>query len=284
MSQSLPTGYVIAWTSPATVAVNTLRAALTAAARDPQLYAPDLKPLSRLARATQHLTHNTTNTPSSNTHNTPDRKLARPVNPRARQITTETEQAGELAYARETIVKLDDVNNITTTDPRWQRAALDAAQHADNTRTANDVTRIIQRIVDTAGSDLIAVRPQGGCYFVPLAQAALLESLNTLLTGIGGTLTRFAVTIGHGSDESISNTVAEYLLRQIAELNQSIDTLTDESSAAVKARRVLEVGRLRTKLDNYATLLGAMKDRVNGALAATDKRLAPTPTPETTTP
>lgn len=258
-------GYVIAWTCPAMVPVDTLRAALRAGNLPADL-APDLPAVSVLARTAHRMARDHSNTNGDNT-------LSRRVNTTTRQLTRETSAGDRLDYTRETRLSLDAAKNVTADDATWQHETTRAQSEATTTRTANDVTRLIQRLIESRASDLIPIRAQGGAYFVPQADQALIDTVDKLLAAIGGSLTQFACTLGHGTQESVAETVAQYMMAQIRELNEAIADVSATSRSDVKARRIADIGRLRSKLSRYGTLLGAVGSRVSDAITATDATL-----------
>jgi hypothetical protein len=118
----------------------------------------------------------------------------------------------------------------------------------------------------------VPVREQGGTYFVP-ANHDVVARLRLLLEGIGGRLNTFAVTLGHGTDDSIADTLADYLLGQIKELKDSVSDLTPDARADVRQRRMQRAGELRQRLDSYKTLLAASAERVSNELERVDAQL-----------
>lgn len=254
-----PVGFIVSWSVPATVQLSDLRNGIISAGLDPDM-APDLRPASRVARATAFVAKTTS---SKDT-----KKLARPVAHTTRQITREDhDPSGTLSYTREAAIDFDDISNtLSTDDPTLRQAVKDADALVIDTRTASDVTRILQRVVSGAGSDLIPVRDQGGAYFIPSGQG-VIGQLDTIVTEVGGTLSRFACTIGHGSDESIATTITDYMLKQIGELREAIDELNEKGIRSdVKSRRLTRVAELRERIGAYATLVGAQADKLNETL------------------
>ncbi|HTJ62120.1 MAG TPA: hypothetical protein VL333_13095 [Candidatus Saccharimonadales bacterium] len=261
-----PVGFIVSWSVPATVKLNDLRNGIIAAGLDPDL-APDLRPASRVARSASYI--------AKTTSAKDVKKLARPVAHTTRQITREDHAAsGSLTYTREAAIDFDDIaNRLTTDDPALRQAVADADQLVIETRTASDVTRILQRVVSGAGSDLIPVRDQGGAYFIPSGQG-VIGQMASILDEIGGSLSRFACTIGHGSDESIANTITDYMLKQIGELKEAIDELNEKGIRSdVKSRRLTRVAELRERVGAYATLVGAQAAKLTEAIDTAEATL-----------
>lgn len=253
-----PIGFIVSWHVPAIVKLADLRQGLVNAHLDASELAPDLQPRSLVSRSAALI---------AKTRSSKDvKRLARPVAPKARQITRE-EHGGfdTLSYTRETGIQYDDTaNRLTCDDPTVDVDAT--AREIDETRTASDVTRVMQRIVDGAGSDLIPVREQGGAYFIP-AGSGVIGQMDTVLQAIGGNLSRFACTIGHGSEASVANVITDYMLKQIGELKQAVEELNETGIRAdVKSRRLTRVAELRERIYAYRTLIGAQEQTLATAL------------------
>jgi hypothetical protein len=254
-----PIGFIISWSVPAVVAVGDLRNGITQAGLDPLDLAPDLRPASLVARSASFIARTTSGKDQ--------KKLARKLDHMTRQITREDATPGSLTYTREAGIAYDDATGKLATDDPTIGATLDqTAQHILDTRTASDVTRIVQRIVEGAGSDLIPVREQGGAYFVPQG-AGIIPRIRIVLEAIGGGLTMFACTLGHGSEASVANTITDYMLKQIAELQQSVEELNEKGIRAdVKSRRLTRVAELRERVGAYAALVTTQGSKLTEAI------------------
>lgn len=261
-----PAGYIISWKVPTIVDLKALRTGLEQAGLDPEELAPDLKPAALVARTAGFIAKLTSDD---------DRKrLSRPVAHGVRQITAEEHVDDDLTYTKEASLKLAaDGITLECDDPKFAEMVPSSSSTVATTRTASDVTRIVQRVVESVGSDLIPVREQGGAYFIPNGNK-VIEQIASLLTGIGGSLSTFACTIGHGSEESIANVITDYLLKQIAELKDSIEQLNEEGIRAdVKSRRLTRVAELRERVAAYASLLGTQSTMLNATIAAAEASL-----------
>jgi glycosyltransferase A (GT-A) superfamily protein (DUF2064 family) len=272
-----PAGYIVSWRVPAVVELSQLRAGLVAAGLDPDM-APDLTPASLVARTSSFIAKLTSIKDS--------KKLARPLSHMARQLTREDAIADRLTYTREAAIQYDDQHCVLTSDEPQIAAMLpESAKTVTATRTASDVTRIVQRVVSESGSDLIPVREQGGAYFIPQGHG-IIARVSTLLQAIGGELSTFACTIGHGSDASIANTITDYMLKQIDELKTSIDELNEAGIRAdVKSRRLSRVAELRERIGAYAALVSTQGSKLTQALDVAEAtllaKLGPQSAPET---
>jgi hypothetical protein len=282
-----PAGFIVSWKVPASVSLDGLRSGITSAGFDAYDMAPDLPHVSLVSRAAAYIAK-VTSDPNT-------RKLARKVSHMTRQITRETaDHADGLAYTKEAAIRFDDVTGTLVSDEPSIAAMLpETAAHVFNTRTANDITRIVQRIVNEAGSDLIPVREQGGAYFIPLGHN-VISKIATMLSAIGGEMSTFACTIGHGheaskaAEQSVANVITDYLLKQIGDLRKSVDELNETGIRSdVKSRRLTRVAELRERIGAYASLISAQSGKLNDALASAEvallaKLTAPTHEPEAT--
>lgn len=259
-----PAGFIVSWHVPATVELSALRESLKQAGLDPDL-APDLKPAALMARTAGFIAKLTSDDVS--------KKLSRPSGHGARQITREEAHGDDLAYTKEASVSLDANGLVTCDDPTIAQMLPSSTSTVYSTRTASDVTRIVQKVVESVGSDLIPVREQGGAYFIPSGNA-VINQVGSLLEGIGGSLSTFACTIGHGSDASIANVIADYMLKQIGDLKTSIDDLNEAGIRSdVKSRRLSRVAELRERLGAYSTLISTQGERLSTALNVAEATL-----------
>lgn len=268
---STPAGHIVAWKVPSCVPVASLEAAMTTASIPLDLLG-DLQPRHALARAMRDVVKSQPRLA---------RRLPKDDLGHLRvQLTTEFLKDAGLEYKREAVITLMDTGNVAVGD--FDGTSADAAKLAGEVdtllgehmaqRLTSDLTRLVQRIVDAAGADLVPVREQGGAYFVP-ANHDLVARLRLLLEGIGGRLNTFAVTLGHGTDDSIADTLADYLLGQIKELKESVSELGPDTRADVRNRRMARAGELRQRLDSYRVLLSASADRVGTELERVDTQL-----------
>lgn len=268
MSNAL-VGFIISWRVPQIVPLGDLRAGIINAGLDPLDLAPDLRVASLVSRSAGFVAKQQTTKDQ--------RRLARPVSHLERQITVEEldPKAQTLQYTKEASVGYDEnAKRLTSDDPALDAQLVQVAKDITATRTASDVTRVIQRIVEAAGSDLIPVRAQGGAYFVPTGHD-VIGQVNKVLTQIGGDLKTFACTVGHGTDESVSQTIEEYLISQIEELQEAVNELADGKPVRsdVKNRRLTRVAELKDKIGNYAALLTTGTDKLNAELMRAEETL-----------
>lgn len=263
---SAPVGFIVSWKVPKVIPLSDLRDGLRAAGLDPLDLAPDLRPASIVARSAGFVARLNTTKDA--------RRLARPVAHMSRQITREETVLDRLAYTREASITYDEpTGKLMSDDAALQQMLPSVASEVYDTRTASDVTRIIQQIVETAGSDLIPVREQGGAYFIPSGNH-IITKIDSVLKKIGGELSTFACTLGHGTDESVSLTITDYLVKQIEELQESVDLLNEKGLRSdVKNRRLSRVAELKEKISVYASLISTGTEKLNAELARAESTL-----------
>jgi hypothetical protein len=260
-----PVGYIISWHVPQVVELQALRTALTQAGLDPDL-APDLKPAALVARTAGFIAKLTSN-------QTDTKRLSRPVGHAARQITREEVVNDTLAYAKEAALTLDQNGAVACDDPTIAQMVPSSSSEVWRTRTASDVTRIVQKVVESVGSDLIPVREQGGAYFVPDGHR-VIGQIGSLLQSIGGSLSTFACMLGHGTDLSVASVITDYMLKQIGELKTAIDELNEKGIRSdVKSRRLTRVAELRERIGAYAALIGTQEQKLTDALNVAEATL-----------
>lgn len=258
-------GHIITWQSPTSVTLGALRDGLAAAGIDTKL-ARDLSDYSKLARTARGLARGTHGADSQ-------KRIARPIDgKRARQLTREQKENDGLRYNREAVLELSDAGTLRVDAPELVDAAVAEFAAVKERRSASDVTRLVKRIVEHAGTDLMPLREQGGVYFVPSGHV-VVDQLAKLLGAIGGSLRKFACTMGDGSEASIAAVVSEYLVSEINALRESVAELDSDARNDVKTRRMERLGELRAKMAAYADLLSTGASTVQSALDAADKMI-----------
>jgi hypothetical protein len=257
-------GQIVTWRVPSQVSVDQLRAALTAANLEQDL-AGDLHPQHVLSRALRDMKAGRVIA-----------KLQRVDDDHVRfQLTRQHIDDAGASYEREALVTLDLRTSYVTADDAAiaEQARALVAEHTAK-RLTNDVSRLIQRVYDTHRADLIAIREQGGAYFVPDTHKALVDATRTLLASIGGKLQSFAVRLGCADTaESVAGALADHLSAMVTELRESCAALTTDSRADVINRRTGRIAELRRRLDCYHGLLGAYTGTISAAIADTERDL-----------
>lgn len=257
----LPLGEIIAWQSAGTSHTD-LVAALKAAGLDEKL-ARDLLPRHAFSRACRKLS---------------DERIIRVVGEDKDsiqfQFTRESKVGHEYQYNLEAMLKLWKADgDISGSHAGLCVEARDAFNAAMAARTASDVSTIVQRVL-TNESDLFAIRPQGGCYFVPQRASYLIDKCQQFLGGIGGTMVRFAVSQGNPETErSVKVSIAAGLQAMIEEHQADVDAFGVDTRPDTIKRAAEKIRTSRFKVDAYAALLGEAKEKLESSLKAAAAKL-----------
>lgn len=238
-------GVIVSWKAPTEVSFHNLRDAITNAGLDASL-ARDMLPRHAFSRAATEMSEARI---IKKVEESKDRLVF--------QFTKEYLHSGEWQYAKEAVLSL----NKKTGDVFSQDYTL--ANHAQllvhkhiMRRTAADVSRIVQKVFEKYGGDLVPLRDQGGVYFVPDSCAWLVQAVESLLLAIGGGLRKFQLHGGDDStDASVANAMADHVLALVKDFRDSCESITKESDQEVVVRRLNGLKDLRAKLTAYSTLL-----------------------------
>jgi hypothetical protein len=187
------------------------------------------------------------------------------------QFTRETQAGGELHYNKEAVVYLNTSSGVVTcADPTIQRNAQQLVDNHRAVREPADITRLIQKVFDVAGGDLIPVRQQGGCYFVPQSNMHLLENIRKLLDEIHGKLCEWEVSgKSEATRETVAANVSDHMFALIDELKEKCEGITVKTREDVLARRFQDIATLSAKLEANRTLMTDFVELIEQELVAT---------------
>ncbi len=256
-------GEVIAWACPGlSVSHAALIAALDAAELDPGV-ARELAPRHAFARACRVLS---------------DRRIIRPVSEDAAtirfQFTQETREGDRFEYTLETMLTLDKQTGAVTCElPGLATLAREELDRCIAARTGSDVTRVVQKLFERQ-ADLFAVRPGGGCYFVPQRHAAFVDKIQDLLNRVGGRLLRFPVPAGTTEgDRSVTAAVADGLAAVVAEHRAAVAQFGNDTRSDTLERVADRIRSTRFKVQVYAEYLAGEKATLDRALETASDEL-----------
>ena len=287
MSPATAAGFIVSWSVPSVVPLADLRRGIEACGLDGKYYAPDLKPASLVSRAGGKVAK------ASSDRGT--RGLSRKIDlPTDRQITLEAVSRDGLSYRKLVRLGYDHGRHVLTADTLAAGGSLKTLQQEiTETRKAGDVTRVLQRITEDHGRDLIPIRDGGGAYFIPAAHY-LIGYLRTVVEAVGGSTFEFACTIGHHAGKggavatpaspsttdrtgvSVANVITDYMLKQIGELGAAVAELGEDGKhirSDVRRNRLTRVAELKDRLAAYSTLIEAQGARVQTALEQAESAL-----------
>jgi hypothetical protein len=249
-------GEVISWTCSG-VAVT--HAALVAALKDASLdenVARELAPRHAFTRACKKLS---------------DQRIIRQVGEDESvlrfQFTHESRAGDKFEYELETMLTLDKRTGRVTCDlPGLATLAQEQLDRAIDARTGSDVTRIIQKLFEKH-ADLFAIRPQGGCYFVPQRHGEFVNKVQLFLGRINGQLLRFPIQAGTSEgNRSVKEAVASGLAALIAEHRQAIESFGADTRDDTLTRAADRIRRTQFKISAYAEYLSEEKSRLDREL------------------
>ena len=282
MSTSLEAGHIISWTSPKDpIKLTDLRSALSRAGFSEAL-AKELAARNAFSRAAKELSQERI-----------IRRAEEGEDELKFQFTREFLQAGQFAYEKEFDLYLNkDTGRIRCENTHMEQVAQELVDSHKATRMSADVTRLIQKIFDNGGGDLVPVRQQGGCYFVPAGHVGILGGIRVLLKDIGGTLSEWEISAkSEQTQVTIQENMYGYMLGLVDKFKSSCQSISENTSSKVLERRLEEVHDLRTKLLSHAPLLRGLAEEVNAAIneselemigAASGQALPPPPATEET--
>lgn len=192
------------------------------------------------------------------------------------QFTKEYLDSGEWRYHKEATLRLcKSSGDVTSYDDYTlaHHAAQLVSKHI-GLRTAADVSRIVQKTVDSHGGDLVPLREQGGVYFVPEHHSSLVDSIATFLAACGGKCTRFVLHGGDANtDASIAEAMAAHITSLVNDFRSTCEAISKETDVEMLLRRCDAVKGLRAKLTAYASLLDVHASTLSAEVDAAEMLL-----------
>jgi hypothetical protein len=127
---------------------------------------------------------------------------------------------------------------------------------------------VIQKLFDRH-ADLFAIRPQGGCYFVPGRFAGFVDRVQSMLGRLNGQILRFPVPAGTAEgDRSVKESVAAGLAAVIDEHRRAVSQFGEDTREDTLKRAADKIRASQFKLSAYAEYLLDEKGKLDRALAA----------------
>jgi len=190
------------------------------------------------------------------------------------QFTAEHREGDKFEYQLETMLTLDKRTGTVACDlPGLATLAQEHLDRAIDARTGSDVTRIIQKLFERH-ADLFAIRPQGGCYFVPVRHGGFVDKVQNFLSRINGQLLRFPIQAGTAEgDRSVKEAVAAGLAALIAEHRQAIESFGTDTRDDTLTRAADKIRKTQFKIAAYAEYLNEEKSRLDRELLAARQEL-----------
>src|SRR4051812_38369879 len=190
------------------------------------------------------------------------------------QFTQESRKEDKFEYTLETLLVLDKESGKVSCE--LAGLATLAQEHLDAAivaRTGGDVTRIVQKLFDRQ-ADLFAIRPAGGCYFVPAMHASFTDKVQLLLGKLNGQLLRFPVPAGTSEgDRSVKEAVACGLAAMIEEHRSAIALFGEDTRDSTLERAAERIRVTRHKIAAYSEYLSGERDRLEKELTMASSEL-----------
>jgi hypothetical protein len=191
----------------------------------------------------------------------------------------ESSGEAEIRYAKEHLITLDkSTGKVSCSDAALQRAAQAELDKAIETRTASDITRLVQKSFESQ-ADLWPIRDQGGAYMVPDAHAGFTTKISDFLTRLGGWIRRLPIPSGtpHG-DAAVQTIAFEGMDSLIAEYEAAVADFGTSTRASTLEAAADRIKVSRVKVEAYAHMLGEKRgelmNHLDEAAAALKARVA----------
>ncbi|MFO0881290.1 MAG: DUF6744 family protein [Gemmataceae bacterium] len=183
------------------------------------------------------------------------------------QFTQESRREDKYEYTMETLLVLDkESGKVTCELAGLATLAQEKLDEAIVARTGGDVTRIVQKLFDRQ-ADLFAIRPQGGCYFVPVMHTVFIDKIQCFLGKLNGQLLRFPVPAGTSEgDRSVKEAVTSGLAAMIEEHRAAIALFGEDTRESTLERAAERIRVTRHKLSAYAEYLADERAKLEAQL------------------
>jgi hypothetical protein len=190
------------------------------------------------------------------------------------QFTQECRTGDRFEYTLETLLVLDKSSGKVSCElPGLASLAQERLDEAIVARTGGDVTRIVQRLFERR-ADLFAIRPKGGCSFVPIAHAGFVDGVQRFLGRINGRLLHFPVPAGTSEgDRSVKEAVASGLAAMIEEHRSAVACFGEDTGADTLERAAERIRLTRHKVSAYAEYLAGERSRLEKELVLASSEL-----------
>lgn len=195
------------------------------------------------------------------------------------QITEEkTDADGELDYLKETVYTFDpgaDSLSHRSDASKTPRATAQLAIARD-LRTKGDVRGIVKRLFEHS-ADLFCINEEnGGSYFVPAEHFDFIDSVDRVLTNLGGEIRRFPVPKDSKEGKrSIQGSMTDWFERLVAELDDAAEKMKDARPDTMK-RHVDKYNAAKLKLDAAVEYLGGSATDLTAKIESGRKKMQET--------
>jgi hypothetical protein len=183
------------------------------------------------------------------------------------QFTRETNEGGKFHYYFESLLFLNKYSGgITSENLELEQLAKEEFGRCMEARTANDVTRLVQRLFERH-ADLFSIRDQGGVYFVPEVHHDFIAKVETFVRNIGGSLQRFPIPAGSPQgDRAVQEAVAHGLQAIIDEHLQAVQKFGEDTRPDTLRRAEEKVRATKLKIEGYSFYLDKKREDLEASL------------------
>jgi hypothetical protein len=195
------------------------------------------------------------------------RKVAEDHSTISFQFTREALEEGKFSYHFESLLFLDKHSgNITSENLELEQLAKEEFGRCLESRTANDVTRLVQRLFERH-ADLFSIRDQGGVYFVPEVHHDFIAKVERFVRNIGGSLQRFPIPAGSPQgDRAVQEAVAHGLQAIIDEHLQAVQKFGEDTRPDTLRRAEEKVRATKMKIEGYSFYLDKKREDLEASL------------------
>jgi hypothetical protein len=183
------------------------------------------------------------------------------------QFTREALEEGKFSYHFESLLFLNKYSGgITSENLELEQLAKEEFGRCMEARTANDVTRLVQRLFERH-ADLFSIRDQGGVYFVPEVHHDFIAKVERFVRNIGGSLQRFPIPAGSPQgDRAVQEAVAHGLQAIIDEHLQAVQKFGEDTRPDTLRRAEEKVRATKLKIEGYSFYLDKKREDLEASL------------------
>ena len=195
------------------------------------------------------------------------RKIAEDHEKISFQFTREALEEGKFSYHFESLLFLNKYSGgITSENLELEQLAKAEFGRCMEERTANDVTKIVQRLFERH-ADLFSIRDQGGAYFVPEIHHDFVVKVESFVRNIGGSLQRFPIPAGSPQgDRAVQEAVANGLQGIIDEHMEAVEKFGGDTRPDTLHRAEEKIRITRLKIEGYRLYLDKKRSDLEASL------------------
>lgn len=175
------------------------------------------------------------------------------------QLTAKTVLEDMIEHDYECLINLDTTTGKVTCPekPELAKEAADLLDVAADTRTSQDVSRLVQRLFE-CNADLFPInRRKGVAYFVPAEHVEFTAKIENFMEGCGGIVERYPVPRGSAkANAGVKRAVESGLEAMAEELESAIEEWDTSTRKCTKDRAQEKIELLLHKHQCYAHYLG----------------------------